>query len=539
VKILFLARHYTYFRNFEAAIRLLAEHGHRLHLAVDRGDGESIAHRLAGESARVTFGLTPRIADSADTVLAESIRLGLDYLRYQDAVYDEAPIIRQRASIRTPRAAAWAASVGGRERASRWLRGLERAVPPPDEVMRFLHEQRPDLILLTPLIELGSPQVDYLRAAKALGIRTALCVWSWDHLSSKALIRERPDRVLVWNMTQAVEAREQHAIPSSQIAVTGAQCFDQWFDREPSKPRPAFCRHAGLAGDRPFILYVCSALFKGTLPEAPFVREWLRALRSHGDPAVRDVPVLVRPHPQRMPEWDGIDLAREFHDVAWFGSNPIDAESRADYFDSLFHAAAVVGLNTSALIEAAIVDRPVYTVLLPQFHDNQEGTFHFRYLLRVGDGFLHVSRSLDEHAAQLADGLRGHRGKDNRRFVEAFIRPQGLDQPSTPRFVDVVESLPSVLPVPLAEASIRARAVASVLRHTIETPLGTRWLADPRRGRERAGKHAVLEERQRRQATKRADRDATLRRRSRRRLIATLKTAVLRTGLVSRQRGKV
>ena len=57
-------------------------------------------------------------------------------------------------------------------------------------------------------------------------------------------------------------------------------------------------------------------------------------------------------------------------DVAFFGSNPIDPESRDDYFDSVYHAAAVVGLNTSALIELAIVDRPVYTVLLPEFHDN-------------------------------------------------------------------------------------------------------------------------------------------------------------------------
>ena len=82
------------------------------------------------------------------------------------------------------------------------------------------------------------------------------------------------------------------------------------------------------------------------------------------------------------------------------------AESRADYFDSLYHAAAVVGLNTSALVEAAIVDRPVFTMLLPEFRENQEGTFHFHHLLTVGDGFLNVARSLDEHVAQLAARAR-------------------------------------------------------------------------------------------------------------------------------------
>ena len=33
------------------------------------------------------------------------------------------------------------------------------------------------------------------------------------------------------------------------------------------------------------------------------------------------------------------------------GTAPMDAPSKSDYFDSLFHSAAVFGLNTSALIE--------------------------------------------------------------------------------------------------------------------------------------------------------------------------------------------
>src|SRR4029078_7274683 len=92
---------------------------------------------------------------------------------------------------------------------------------------------------------------------------------------------------------------------------------------------------------------------------------------------------------------------------SWWGSNPIDDGSRADYFDSLYYSAAVVGLNTSALVEAAIVDRPVFTILAPEFHENQEGTFHFHHLMTVGDGFLHAARTLDEHTAQLAATARG------------------------------------------------------------------------------------------------------------------------------------
>src|SRR5207244_13308909 len=56
-----------------------------------------------------------------------------------------------------------------------------------------LREQNPDVVLLTPLIGVvESPQLDYLQSAKAIGIPTALCVWSWDHLSSKAIVRSVP-----------------------------------------------------------------------------------------------------------------------------------------------------------------------------------------------------------------------------------------------------------------------------------------------------------------------------------------------------------
>jgi len=34
--------------------------------------------------------------------------------------------------------------------------------------------------------------------------------------------------------------------------VTGAQCFDQWFDRQPSRDRETFCRQVGLPSSPPY-----------------------------------------------------------------------------------------------------------------------------------------------------------------------------------------------------------------------------------------------------------------------------------------------
>ena len=71
-------------------------------------------------------------------------------------------------------------------------------------------------------------------------------------------------------------------------------------------------------------------------------------------------------------------------------------------FRLLCHSAAVVGLNTSAMIEAAIVGRPVLTVLLPEFRDNQEGTVHFHYLLDGPEALLRASRSMRSMRASCA-----------------------------------------------------------------------------------------------------------------------------------------
>ena len=101
----------------------------------------------------------------------------------------------------------------------------------------------------------------------------------------------------------------------------------------------------------------------------------------------------------------------------------------------------LVGITTSAFLEAAIVDRPVFTILAPEFRDNQEGTFHFHHLLDVGEGFLNVSRSIEEHVTQLAGMLAGGPVRANRPFVEQFIRPRGVAVAATPVFADAVEAL--------------------------------------------------------------------------------------------------
>jgi hypothetical protein len=517
VKILFLGRHYTYFRNFEGVLQQLAARGHALHLAVERSEsfgGLKMVQALAGAHPNVTYGEAPTRPPEDDWAwTASQLRLGLDYLRYQHPVFDDAPTLRDRARDRTPAALVALGDVMPRLPFVRGaltslLSKIERAVPPEPAVRAYIESHRPDVVLITPLVDLGSSQVDYLRTAKALAIPTAVCVWSWDHLSSKALIREQPDRVFVWNDTQKREAETLHGFPASRIVVTGAQCFDQWFDREPSRDRAAFCAATGLPISEPIVLWVCSALFAGSPVEAGLVRQWIRALRASGSALLRRCSILVRPHPSRLAEWEGLDLD-DMGPVSVWGSNPIDAQSRADYFDSLYHCAAVVGLNTSAFIEAAIVGRPVHTIILPEFESNQTGTVHFSYLLNTGGGLLRVARDFEAHARQLDEALTTEM-TPRVPFVREFVRPHGLAVAATPLFVRHVEQMASLAAEPAradALAGLWVRAARAV-RFARTSPTWERWVYSAReaeslrqtRERIRQNREAEAERRARRQA---------------------------------------
>jgi hypothetical protein len=473
VRILFIARHFTYFRSYETVIAELARRGHQLHLAAEREEdlgGREMVERLAREHSGVSFGWVPGREDRW-AAFAIKLRMTIDYLRYFEPAYAGTPKLRARARERVPRlglwlvAAAGAPTEAGRAVLRTVLRACERAIPRSAAIDGFLRDQQPDVVLFTPLIGVvASPQLDILQSARALGYPTALCVWSWDHLSSKAILRTVPDRVFVWNDTQREEAVTLHGVPADRVVVTGAQCFDHWFDRRPSIDHDAFCRKVGLPPIRPFLLYVCSALFQGSASEALFVQRWIRALRQSGLEPLTSTPILVRPHPSRLKEWTGVDLSAEGDAVLW-GRNPVDAEARTDYFDSLYHCEAVVGLNTSAFLEGAIAGRPIFATLLPEHHENQEGTIHFHYLLHVNGGLLHTARSLNDHAEQLNAALQAAQNESerSRRFVVAFIRPRGVDVAASPVFAGEVEKLAAARPAPAAD-TIGGTIVRGLLR---------------------------------------------------------------------------
>jgi len=450
VRILFVLYYPGYLRYYDSVVHELAERGHEVVVAFSKqGHQDEGLEALPHPSGRVSQA--PRVPRRRDTwrPLAMLLRPLSDYVRYLHPRYDEAEHLRRRHEKFLPRGLRFLRRLPTLDprivRAlHRLLDALERAIPSSPELEAFVTEHRPDVLVVSPLLADLGHQTDLVKSAQALGVPAVLGVGSWDHLTTKGLLKAHPERTIVWNEIQRGEAGEYHYVPADRVVVTGAQPFDRWFGRTPTHDRDAFCRNVGLEPERPFVLFLGStASISAPEAELRFVREWIAALRSSDQRAVREASVLVRPHPYNPGLWADADLSALGSVAIWprYGANPVDEDDRADYFDSMYHSAATVGINTSAMIESAIVGRPVLTVRAPEFTETQDGTVHFHYLLPEHGGFLRVASSIEEHTRQLGEVLDDPDAASEQlsRFVSSFVRPQGLDRPSTPLVADAVE----------------------------------------------------------------------------------------------------
>lgn len=454
IKFRIVLRNLLYLRNFEPALRGLADQGHDILITTSIYDRKvpkelrQLAEDLADRYPNLRFGLTRERVDMWGQ-LARFLRGYRNALRYRRPEYADAPALAARAMSRIDPVSRrlLGLSVFRNKTVNRFAAWLvtqcDRAIPPDRGIVAELREARPDALVVSPLVDLQSEQIDWVRAARALRIPSCLMVASWDNLTNKGLILARPDRVIVWNRFQKEEAVEMHGIPADSVILTGAQLYDHWFERQPSRDYAGFCRDFGFDPEKPTLLYCGSSVFIAR-NEAEFVERWLGMVRGCGDPVLRDANILIRPHPMHQVPFDSLEEERwdrvTVHPRK--GGMPVLEDAKADYYDALYHCSAVIGINTSALIEASILGKRSFTVEDPAYRRTQEGTLHFRYL--IDGGILRKAADFEAHLRDLSEELAaGKADKDAlRSFVESFLRPHGLDKPATPILVEALAGLP-------------------------------------------------------------------------------------------------
>jgi hypothetical protein len=461
VRILFHVNLRTMLRHFDSVILELAGRGHDVRIASSPNRRDVAPPAALSAHERISFVEAPRGRTDAWAGRIGQMRGFRDYLRYLDNRFNTASRLRGRA-IRK-----FAAAITDNERShmvgfcarceNRLVDGqvaqvfrqglsktgwknlqamlalMEDTIPSDPELDAFMRAEQPDVFVVTPLIRIGSSQPDFVKSASALGIPTVFPVFSWDNLTTKGLVHVQPGTVLVWNEQQRREAIDMHAVPWNRIVLTGAPRFDAFFAMRPSQSREEFCGSHGFDPSRPIVTYLGSSPFVSRR-ETEFVPRWVEELRRA--PELSSCQVLLRPHPRCRSAWKkfrsppGVTVAL-----------PEGLNADQTLFDAVHHSEAVVGLNTSAELEAGIVGRPVLTILAPEFAEGQQGSLHFDYLLKENGGFVEVAADFETHRRQLAAAVGGRCDQAAiRSFITEFLRPHGLDRPASGITADAIES---------------------------------------------------------------------------------------------------
>ncbi len=462
-----------YLRPFADTVKILAERGHRItvgwHEESDRGR-ETFAERFASLPG-ISFITVPS-ARSERRFEVGLLRRTRNYLRYLDTPFRGADKLRRRAFARLLRGTLTDAtlvdpalgeaglSVPAPDvvRLKDALAWMETLIPPDPASTALIADGGYDAVLVSPLVDLSSSgQADIVKAAQSLGVPVGLLVYSWDNLSTKGDLHVMPDKVFTWNRRQREEATKLHDVPSKRVVVAGAPRFDEFLACTSQVPRKQFLGSMGLTPARPVLMYVCSSAFVSG-DELPFIKRWLDALRAAPSPDVRACNVIIRPHPDVAlvgKDVTGTKLDFAFDGVPVTVRRPFD-DPRAvvvhtasltpqGLYECLWHSQAVVGLNTSAEIEAGLLGRPVFSVLAGEAADGQQSTLHFHYLLEAQGGFVEVADSFERHVEQL-QALFSASKEDRRvrrraviRRAMNFVRPLGRTQRVSELLAEAIE----------------------------------------------------------------------------------------------------
>ena len=423
--------HFSYYRSVLEALR---SHGRELELRFDerwsRGNSDVSLQGFLKENPEVSLQWSKTREDWLREPLfaLRELRSYSSYLRRfeQSAYY----LDRWRKYLNPAFTRIDKANAGrwllGRKSISGAIRLLEAMAPAAKNIVADLRSVAPDVVLASPANMRFTEEVEYTKAARHLGIPTAVLVLSWDNMSTKGLINLHPDLLLAWNQTHASEAILHHGISENRILLTGAPFFDKWFDREQhTVGRSEFLRKVGLPGDMPFVLYLGSSA-NIARDESWLVTDLIKELSKSS--TLDKASIMVRPHPANARPF--AELAQSDQRVVVWppgGQLPESDGMQADFQNSVQHASAIVGINTSAMIDTLALGRPCVAIITQQYENTQMRAQHFQHLF--DSGALNVARSMGAAVTQLEAVASGHDDHAEARlaFLSKFLRPQGMD----------------------------------------------------------------------------------------------------------------
>lgn len=451
MKILFEIGLPSHIRHYDNVVETLKQRGHKVRVACTLENRRlyrkrNIDHDHRNVTANVVFTAMDPWSD-----LAYILRCGRDFIHYLRPEYDQSKVLRGRIRnmlhfglpenfLELGKVIEDFAESLPRKNLEKFyelLGLLDQVLPDSSRIEKYLRKINPDLFLITPLIFTQYGQFEMVKCAQKLGIPVGYMVFSWDNITTKGVIQQNPDAIFMWNEVQWQELSRFYNFDPKKMYLCGAPRFDYFFEKKPSLSREEYCKSIGLDSSKNYILYLCSSNLVSET-ENEFVQQWLESIDRSLDRNVQDCNVLIRPHPKFRKQWETFTPSVKRQVVVRSSENMNNDQG---LFNALYYCSAVVGLNTSAQLEAAVLRKPVLTIYVSEFIDGQQGTLHFHYLLEKNGGFVRKSESFEEHIDQLAEVLSEKYDLSKiDKFVEMFIRPKGRDKSAAVATAEAIET---------------------------------------------------------------------------------------------------
>ncbi len=215
---------------------------------------------------------------------------------------------------------------------------------------------------------------------------------------------------------------ENSAYPKSRLVVTGQPRYDVLRLASQTYDRDQFCRRYNLDSTKRIALVVTQP-FPVKKARSEFINPTANALSK-----IQDLQIVVKPHPGESADWYEALLARQ-------GVNVTILSPKSDTIEAMFACDLFIAVNSTTIIEALMLDKPVVVVNLSKFSE---------VLPWVSDGaaigITNPEDLLATFQRVLADTnyLHTHRKGRNKFLRDQIFKEDGK---ATERVISVLESL--------------------------------------------------------------------------------------------------
>jgi hypothetical protein len=327
-----------------------------------------------------------------------------------------------------------------------------------DEFDDVLRREQPNLVL-TANYGTDGFEVRLLRAAKRFQLPSLAIIPSWDNLSSKGIIGENPQALIVWNEIMRNEAIRLHGFRSDQVHICGGLQFDHYAGAPSATRRSEVLQDLKIDADKPWIVV-------GTITPKYFAKnievvELLNEAVTDGRLA-KELQIVVRLHPQVVDDPVFGDNLGEYLKLAalspniklsiprvlrWGSIVPPSPEDTFELMILLQGASAAIMPASTLAIDACALGCPVVGIgfdgreQLP-YEQSVRRTFDFTHYQRlVEQGGLRISESPEQMVAEvkayMQDRARDAEGRD--RIVQSHLT--SLDGQAWSRVLLVAQEL--------------------------------------------------------------------------------------------------